>query len=310
MMQKNENKRKIIIDTDPGHDDALAIMLAVKSQQLDIQAITTVAGNATIDKTTRNAQAVLNLIGGKLPIFSGFPQPTKRKLITATVHGKSGLDGFDTTQTAFTVTQNAPQKIIEIVRSFPNEVTILTLGPLSNLARAFQIDPELPLLISQIVMMGGAIAVPGNKNRVAEFNFSVDPEAADIVFRARVPKILVPLDVCNDVVLQIADFQKMKNQVIRETVVPMMKKFMTGLMKDEGTSGILVYDALAAYFLLNPGAYTLTPMHIFIETKGKHTFGMSVAERRKYKKVQPNVGVVTALDQLQFRTDFIRIVGF
>lgn len=308
-MKKNPKKQKVIIDTDPGHDDALAIMLAVKSEQLDIQAITTVAGNTTVDKTTRNAQAILDLIDSDLPIFSGFPEPIKRKLITAVVHGESGLDGFDTTQTPFALTQNAPQKIIEIVRRFPNEVTILTLGPLSNIARAFQIDPELPQLIPQIVTMGGAISVPGNKNRVAEFNFFVDPEAANCVFQTVVPKVLVPLDACNEVVLQITDFQKIENKKIREVLLPMMKKFIDGLIKDEGTFGILVYDALAAYFLLNPEAYDLEPMNIVIETEGEHTFGMSVAERRRYKSVQPNVNVVTALNQQKFRADFVEILG-
>lgn len=303
-----KDKRKIIIDTDPGHDDALALILLLKSQQFDIQAITTVAGNATIDKVTRNAQAIADLVGSKVPIYSGSPSPITRPLITAVVHGESGLDGFDTTSTKFRLTNDAPQKIVDIVRKYPGEVTILTLGPLSNIARAFQLDPEIINLIPEIVTMGGAIDVPGNKNRVAEFNFFVDPEAASVVFESRVPKIIVPLDVCNDIVLQINDFKKIGKKSLQQALVPMMEHFAVGLIGDEGTKGLLVYDALAAYYLLNPKAYVLELMNVLIETKGEYTFGMSVAEKRRYKNEKPNASVVRQIQQDQFISDFFRIV--
>jgi inosine-uridine nucleoside N-ribohydrolase len=308
-MQKPSIRRKIIIDTDPGIDDALALLLILKSRQFEVQAITTVAGNATIDKVTRNAQAILDLLESDIPVFSGRPEPWKRKLSTAVVHGQSGLDGFDTGQTQFQLTGDAPQKIAETVRKFPGEVTLLTLGPLSNIARAFQLDPELPKHIPEIIMMGGAINVPGNKNRVGEFNFVVDPEAASAVFEAEVPKVLTPLDVCIEVVLQVDDFSAIKNAKLRTAILPMLHYYLAGLKSDEGTSGILVYDALAAYFLLNPSAYQLCPMHIVIETKGAHTLGMSVAEKRGYISERPNVSVVTSVDKRQFREDFFETLS-
>lgn len=308
-MNQQLNRQKIIIDTDPGHDDALALLLLLKSKKFDVQAITTVAGNAAIEKVTKNAQAILDLIGSKVPIYSGLPTPIKRELITAVVHGESGLDGFDTSDTSFKLTEDAPQRIVEIVRKFPKEVTILTLGPLSNLARAFQLDPELPSLIKGVITMGGAINVPGNKNRVAEFNFFVDPDAADIVFQATVKRVLVPLDACNEVVLQIDDFRKIQNRKIRSAILPMMEHFIAGLTSDEGTKGILVYDALAAYFLLNPNGFTTIPMNVVIETRGQHTFGMSVAEKRTYKKEKPNVDVVSGVNQKQFKKDFFEILS-
>lgn len=156
-------KPKLIIDTDPGHDDALAILMTVLSNQFDILAITTVAGNATIEKVTRNAKAILNLIDADIPIFSGMSQPLKRKLITAVVHGESGLAGFSTTDTAFSLSSNAPQKLVEMVNKYPNEITILALGPLSNIARAVTLDSSFSTKIKQLVIMGGAINVPGNK---------------------------------------------------------------------------------------------------------------------------------------------------
>lgn len=304
-----QKKRKIIIDTDPGHDDALALLLLLQSQEFDVQAVTTVAGNASIEKVTRNAQAILNLVHDATPVYSGYAEPVNGTLVTAVVHGESGLDGFDTTRTNYALTNNAPQKIVEIVQKFPGEVAILTLGPLSNIARALQLCPRIAELIPQIIMMGGAISVPGNKNRTAEFNFFVDPFAADIVFQSDIPKVLIPLDACNEVVLQVNDFQKIKNLSLQQILIPMMQHFTAGLSGDEGVNGILVYDALAAYYLLRPKAFAITPMNIQIETKGEHTFGMTVAERRPYKKVAPNTQVVTSLNQTLFRKDLFSILG-
>jgi inosine-uridine nucleoside N-ribohydrolase len=303
------NKPKLIIDTDPGHDDALAILMTLLSDQFDVLAITTVAGNTTIEKVTRNAQAILDLIDFDIPVLSGIDKPLKRELVTAVVHGESGLAGFDTTATDFILTKNAPQKMIDLVNADPGEVTILALGPLTNVARAIQGDSDFAQNIKQLVMMGGAIDVPGNKNRVAEFNFFVDPEAADIVFRSNIPKMLVPLDACNKVVLQVEDFQKVENKNLKSILIPMMEHFIAGLTSDEGTTGILVYDALAAYYLLNAKAFTLKAMDVVIETKGEHTFGMSIAERRPHKVEKTNVEVVVGIDEQQFRQDFFNILS-
>lgn len=307
-MQLN-NKPKLIIDTDPGHDDALAILMTVLSKQFDILAITTVAGNATIEKVTRNAQAILNVVGEDILVFSGLEEPLKRELVTAVVHGESGLAGFNTTNTPFTLTRNAPQKMVELVNANPGEITILALGPLSNVARAIQLGSKFASNVKQLVIMGGAIDVPGNKNRVAEFNFFVDPEAANIIFQSNTPKVLVPLDACNEVVLQVEDFQKVQNDELKSILIPMMEHFIAGLTTDEGTTGILVYDALAAYFLLNPRAFTLQPMDVVIETKGEHTFGMSIAERRPHKVEKTNVEVVVGINDKQFRQDFFNILS-
>ncbi len=303
------NKPKLIIDTDPGHDDALAILMTLLSDQFDVLAITTVAGNATIKKVTRNAQAILDLIGSHAPVFSGIDKPLKRKLVTAVVHGESGLAGFDTTNTDYKVTKNAPEKIVELVKANPGEVTILALGPLSNIARAIQLDSQFSSKVKQLVIMGGAIDVPGNKNRVAEFNFFVDPEAANLVFKSKIPKVLVPLDACNEIVLQVEDFQKVENDNLKSILIPMMEHFIAGLTSDEGTTGILVYDALAAYYLLNPNAFTLKSMNVVIETQGQHTFGMSVAEKRPHKVENTNVEVVVGIDDQQFRRDFFKTLS-
>ena len=303
-------KTKIIIDTDGGHDDALALMLLIKSGMFDIKAITTVAGNSVIKKATRNTQAIVNLLQVQnIPIYSGQKNPLKRKLVVAVVHGKSGLDGLDVSKTKVKLSYDAEDKIIDLVKKNPKQITILTIGPLTNIARAIKKAPKIIPLIKKMVIMGGAINVPGNKNRVAEFNFFVDPEAAEIVFKANVKKILIPLDPCNKIILSLDYFRKLKktNQYI--VIESMMKHFISGIKKHEGTSGALVYDVIAAYYLINPKASTLKHMDIVIETKGEHTFGMSVVERRKIVKKKINTLVVEKVKKSVFKTDLITLLN-
>lgn len=297
----------VIIDTDPGHDDALAIMLLVRSGLVDIKAITTVAGNVSVQKTTNNARFILDMIDSKTPIYSGSAKPLKKKPIFANVHGISGLAGAKITKNE-PLNDMAVEEIIEIVRKNPNKVTLVTIGPETNIAKAFLKDPKLPKLVKQIIIMGGAINVPGNKSRVAEFNFFVDPDAADIVFTAPIKKILIPLDVCNTMPLFLKDFQKIKGK-LRRPVIAMMKKFIKGIAKFENFKGALVYDALAAYFLVNPQAFKLEKMDIKIETEGKLTAGMSVADKRGWGEKCPNVNVVTKINRKSFVKDFIRILS-
>jgi inosine-uridine nucleoside N-ribohydrolase len=300
---------KILIDTDAGHDDVLAMLLLLKSGQVDVLAITTVAGNSTITNTTRNAAFTLELLDRKeIPVFSGYATPLKRKLVVAVVHGKSGLDGADTARTIFKLTRDAHLQIGRLVRENPHQVTILTLGPLTNIARAFLADPTLPSLVKEIVMMGGAVYVGGNKSRVAEFNLFVDPEAAEIVFKAKVKKTLVPLDPCNEVILSPDDFEKLRGSALYAPIRTMMEQFILGTERYEGTRGAYVYDAIAAYYLLKPTAFHCELLDIVIETKGEHTFGMTVVEQRKIEKKQPNVNVALKIDRNRFVDDLLKVL--
>lgn len=303
------NKTKLIIDTDPGHDDVMAILLAVKSGLFDIQAITTVAGNSLIENATKNACFTLDLLGRRdIPIFSGQPNPLKRKLILAVVHGKSGLDGVDTSNTKFQLTKDAEDRIIEIVEKNPG-ITLLTLGPLSNIARALIKRPDIEENIKEIVMMGGAINVPGNKNRVGEFNFVVDPDAADVVFKSDIKKVLVPIDICNDMLIPQKAFKALEGNSLYEPVMAMMEKFIEGIERFEGVKGALIYDAVAAYYLINPTAFKLEEMDIAIETKGEYTYGMTVVERRKWVEHKNNVSVALEVNKKQFINDFFKYLN-
>lgn len=304
---KGKEKSKIIIDTDPGHDDALALLFLEKSGLFDIKAITTVAGNSTIQNTTNNARYVLDLINADTPIYLGAGKPLKGGLIRADVHGDSGLAGAEIIKKE-KLTNNAVQKIIKIVRANPGEVSILAIGPETNIAKAFVEDPELSSLVKEIVIMGGAITVPGNKNRVAEFNIFVDPDAADIVFNADVKKTLIPLDICNDVFFSAKDFNKIKSSPLYEPIKKMMGFYIEGIRKFENTTGALMYDPLAAYYLINPNAYITTLMDIKIETKSELTRGMTVADRRNWGTKKNNTTVATSVDKDAFVKDFFTML--
>lgn len=295
--------KKIIIDTDGGHDDVLAIYLLLTSRQVDVKAITTVAGNSVISKATRNCYFALNLLGIDLSIYSGADSPLEKELVTAVVHGESGLDGAETNDTDFELSGDGVEKIIEIVNKNPGEIDILTLGPVTNVALALEKDPSIEEKIKSIVIMGGAIDVPGNQNRVAEYNMFVDPDAADIVFRSKVPKVLVPLDPCNEIIISREELDDLNNSPLNESIRDMMEPFIQNIKSHLGVEGALVYDALAGYYLLNPDAYELETMDIVVEAIGKHTRGMTVAEKRLVADRQNNIDVVREIDGKSFRKD-------
>lgn len=301
-----QDKPKVIIDTDAGHDDALAMMLLLLSGKIDVLAITTVAGNSTIDKVTRNARAVLDLIHDTTtPLHSGAAAPLERELIVAEVHGESGIDGLDVTKTSYELTNDAVPVIKSYIEKYPGEISLVTLGPLTNIACLLQENPGIEQNIQKCVIMGGAIEAPGNKNRVAEFNFYVDPDAAKVVVDSSVQKVLVPLDPCNDIRIQLESFGALEGKKLYEPLMSMMRHFIAGIQKFEKVNAALVYDALAAYYMITPSAFQLEKMDMVVETKGEYTAGMSVVDRRAYSSKHPNVEVATKINAKQFETDLI-----
>ncbi|HXK04261.1 MAG TPA: nucleoside hydrolase, partial [Verrucomicrobiae bacterium] len=189
--------RRIIIDTDPGTDDALAIFLALKSPELKVEALTPVAGNVPLDLTLPNALRLLEIAGRTdIPVAAGADKPLLRRLVTASyAHGENGLGGVVFPDPKIKpVSESAPELIRRVVRSAPSTINLIALGPLTNLALAFRADPELPKLIPNLTLMGGSLS-GGNVSPSAEFNIYVDPEAASIVFRSGVPITMVGLDV-------------------------------------------------------------------------------------------------------------------
>lgn len=302
-------KIPIIIDTDPGHDDALAIMLAIKSGLFDVKAITTVAGNSTIENTTKNARYILKLLDREdIPVFSGSEKPLKRDLIKAVVHGESGLEGLDPKNES-NLTNNAVEKMLSTIENSPEKLTLVTLGPLTNIAKAIEKNPAIMSELKEIVIMGGAIRVPGNKNRVGEFNIFVDPDAAEIVFNSYIKKTLVPLDACNHVKLTLEDFEQIQNKSLREPILSMVKPYIENISADEGIKAALMYDPLTVYSLIKPNACKGKSYNVLVEAKGELTRGMTVADLRKISKDVPNIYVVETISEDDFKKDFINYLS-
>lgn len=298
---------KIIIDTDPRHDDALALMLACKSLQFEVLAITTVAGNSTIENTTRNARFILAFIGrNDIPVYSGAVHPIKRPAVQAVVHGKNGLEGLEP-QNEACLTGDTVDQILRLVRENPNEITIITLAPLTNIAEAIRRDPDTMSQVMQIVSMGGAISVAGNMNKFSEFNFFVDPDAVSIMLRfEKVPKILVPLDVCNLVLMNFNEFKQIQDVPLRDLILKMMHSYITNLHHNIGADTALMYDPLTVFFLLQPQSCQTTCYKVRVETKDEITRGMTIGDRCINQDHKDNdISIVTAINSSDFIKRFI-----
>ena len=303
-------KRDIIIDTDPGVDDAMALMLAVRSGYFNIHAITTVGGNTSIENTTRNARYILELLNAEhIPVYSGASKPLVGKLHTAEfVHGTYGLGGLKPENDP-KLSSDAVAQMIRLIKTHPSPMTVVTLGPLTNLAMALIQAPEIVDNIEEVVIMGGAIEEAGNMTRAAEFNIYVDPEAADVVLRSSIRKTLVPLDACNHVELPLSDFEQIQDPKLRKSAMKMVEDYIKNTLELESELGAKAYDPLTIYYLINPDACDIHQYDVVVETKGEHTRGMTVADRRKVTDKDNIMNVAMHIDEQTFKRDFMRFLN-
>ncbi|MDN3919568.1 nucleoside hydrolase [Roseateles violae] len=274
----------IIIDTDPGQDDAIAILLALASPELELLGITTVAGNVPLALTSRNARIVLELADRRdVPVFAGAERPLQRPLVTAEfVHGKTGLDGADLPEPTLALTDgHAVDFIVDtLMQREPGTVTLCPLGPLSNIALALQREPRIAARIKQIVLMGGGCFEGGNITPAAEFNFYVDPQAADLVFRSGVPITMAPLDVTHQALTtraRVAAIRALRTPVA-EAVALWMEFFERFDEQKYGQEGGPLHDPCVVAWLLRPELFTGRRCHVAIETQSELTMGMSVID--------------------------------
>ncbi len=276
--------RKIIIDTDPGQDDAVAILLALASpDEIEVLGITAVAGNVPLDLTQRNARIVCEVAGkDEVKVFAGCDRPMARDLVTAEhVHGKTGLDGVVLPDPKMPLQdQHAVDFIIDTLRAeAPGTVTLCPLGPLTNIATALQKAPDIAERIQQIVLMGGAYFEVGNITPTAEFNIYVDPQAADIVMKSGVNIVVMPLDVTHKALVT-----KPRNDAFRALgsvgeVVASWTDFFERFDKEKyGSAGAPLHDPCVIAYLIRPDLFQGRHINVEIETQSDLTMGMTVAD--------------------------------
>jgi len=321
--------KKIIFDTDPGTDDAMALMLALNSPELDVRAITVVPGNVTAKQGLENALRMVSLANRcDVPVAGGAQHPLFQKLITAEFwHGKNGLADIELPPSKCKADEHfGPDLIIQLVHASPHEITLVPVGPLTNIALAISKDPSIVALVKEVVIMGGSIS-GGNVNAAAEANIYNDPEAAQIVFQAGWPLTMVGLDVGDKTLLsqKYLDQLNVKHGPVND-FMHSVAQFLVTLSAKFGSPGTPMYDPLAVGVAIDPTLVKAPAMHVDVETRGEFTRGETVANRRgavernllhgdRYiiegvDEVKPNAKVCTDVDADRFLQMFVsRIQG-
>lgn len=297
--------RKIILDCDPGHDDAVAILLAHGSPRIELLAITTVVGNQALEKVTRNALAVATVAGiTGVPIAAGADRPLVRAVEVAEgIHGDSGLDGPVLPEPTVALDpRHAVDLIIELVMSHePGEITLVPTGGLTNIALAVRREPRIVERVREVVLMGGGMHV-GNWSAVAEFNIVIDPEAADIVFSAPWEVTMVGLDVTHqalatdEVVSRIAAIGSPQAAFVGE----LFGFFREAYRREQGFEHPPVHDPCAVALVIDPTIFTTRRAPIAIELTGTHTLGMTVVDLRCPAPDNCTTSVATGIDAGRF----------
>ncbi|AWA05943.1 pyrimidine-specific ribonucleoside hydrolase RihA [Aeromonas hydrophila] len=295
----------VILDCDPGHDDAIALILALASPELKVLAVTTSAGNQTPDKTLNNALRILTLLGrDDIPVAAGAPKPLARELIIAdNVHGESGLDGPTLPDPAFApVAMTALELMAKCLRESPEPVTLVPTGPLTNIALLLAAHPELKQKIARIVLMGGA-AGAGNWTPAAEFNIYVDPQAADMVFKSGLPITMCGLDVTHQAQVMDEDIERVRaiTNPVAQCVAGLLDFFMIYHRDPKwGFAGAPLHDPCTIAWLLAPALFHGVECRVDIETGGTHTSGMTVVDRYGLTGKAANALVLLGLDRAGF----------
>jgi purine nucleosidase len=296
-------KRKIIIDTDPGQDDAVAILLALASpDELDVLAIVAVAGNVGLAQNAKNALKVVELSGrSDVPVYAGSVRPIRRKLVTAEhVHGATGLDGPVLPEPKIALQkQHGVDYLIDTLRAAePGTITLCTLGPLTNVAMALAKAPDIGPRVKEIVMMGGAYFEVGNITPAAEFNIYVDPEAADIVLTSGIPITMIPLDVTHGVLTTRARLDAFRSIGRRSAaaVADMLKFSERFDLEKYGGIGAPLHDPCVIAYLLNPDLFTGRHINVSVETSSPLTAGMTVADFWRITDRPRNVNFLRTAD--------------
>ena len=295
----------IILDCDPGHDDAIALVLALASPELELKAVTSSAGNQTPDKTLRNVLRMLTLLKrSDIPVAGGAVKPLMRDLIIAdNVHGESGLDGPALPEPDFAPQEcTAVELMANVLRESAEPVTLVSTGPQTNVALLLNSHPELHAKIARIVIMGGAMGL-GNWTPAAEFNIFVDPEAAEIVFQSGIPVVMAGLDVTHQAQIMAEDIERFRRigNPVATTVAELLDFFMEYHKTEKwGFQGAPLHDPCTIAWLLKPEIFTTVERWVGVETQGKYTQGMTVVDYYFLTDNRPNTTVMTNINREAF----------
>ncbi|WP_411844156.1 nucleoside hydrolase [Salinicoccus sp. HZC-1] len=295
--------KKVILDCDPGHDDAIAIIIAAsKRSHLNILGITTVAGNVSVEKNTVNALKICELLDLDVPVYKGSQRPmVKRSEIAPEIHGETGMDGPALPEPMKThEDQHAVDFIIETVKSSKGKVTLVPTGPLTNIAMALVKAPEIKNNIEEIVLMGGGTF--GNWTPAAEFNIYVDAESAKVVFESGVPVTMFGLDVTHQVIAdqRIQERYAKIDNGIADFVSELLVFFGEAYRDHFGFEGGPIHDACTAMYLLKPDLFEFKNVHVDIETKGEFTYGMTAVDLLGVTGSQPNTKFAESVNREEF----------
>jgi inosine-uridine nucleoside N-ribohydrolase len=303
--------RKIIIDCDPGVDDAMALILAMNYHEFNIVGITTVFGNANIDQATKNALTIVKLSGKDIPVFKGAGKPLRKAAEAPPdfIHGKDGLGNTNQPDPGTKPqSRSAAEFIVAAANKFPGEITIIAVGRLTNLAKAVMLDPTITKKIKEVVLMGGDLHVPGNVNPVAEANIEGDPDAADIVFTSPWKVTMIGLDVTTKVKMTDAILSEIKEKNLRYgPFIFSITRFYWNFYKTVNhlTDGFYVHDPSAVMYLIDPGLFKLTKGPVRVVTSGI-AIGQTIMPAYDYQlqlepwRGKPRVNAAVEVDAKRF----------
>lgn len=294
-------KRKIILDCDPGVDDTFALFYAMAHESLDIQLISSVSGNVDIEKTTLNARRIVAMANRDIEIVKGANEPLISKPFYADyIHGKNGLGGYEFKEDILAPLsdRNAIEAMRDVIMTSSDKVTIVAVGPFTNIAKLLVMYPEVKVNIEAISVMGGGLK-GGNTTKAAEFNVFVDPEAAHIVFRSGLPIIMAGLDVTEKSYIDETHLERIANtssvgKFLSEVIVAARS------IKKNASFRTSLHDVVAVMVLTHPEYFKSEMLAVYIETQGVHTRGMSVADRRLHEREEGFVKVLLDVDHAAF----------
>ncbi len=309
---------RILLDTDPGIDDALALFLALASPDMRLEGITTVSGNVHVDLTTRNALALLELAGrADIPVSRGCDRPMVRQPVIADyVHGRNGLGEVSLPAARQPpAAMHAVDFLIEKILSAPGEMTLVPIGPLTNIALAVRREPRIAQLVREVVIMGGALRVPGNVTPASEFNIYADPEAAHVVLHAGWPVRLVPLDATRQALLTREQTRALAagGHPVTRLIQQMVLYYLDVYAGPRGITSFTMHDPLCLAAALRPDLLTWQAAYVDVELRGSLTLGETVAYFERLEDVDPalegahraNVQAAVAVDVEQFLAFYV-----